>query len=309
MLLGLASVVGGALLGAALAASDETAAALPETHAATGPIELHSYQQIGVAMFPAGVQYIFEGEARLPLWAGSKSPLLADTNLALVGHAELTPSFPRLGAMLRVAPVAFWDATLRVDGTWYFGAFSSILPFDDPAWQATAENKRAAIADGDRTGGWGVRFDAETRLKGKVGPIIAVLELQYRHHHVEGAAPGAAGGEIAWFWEPTEMLNVAGDGDVVNRNAYLFAELRKPVRATPGGPQVDDRKLWLGVIGMWQGCPQSGDRNVRVGPVFIWKPARGPTAPTILGGAQAWVVSNFTPVLPPYSFVAASWSR
>ncbi|MDP2310069.1 MAG: hypothetical protein Q8P18_28895 [Pseudomonadota bacterium] len=269
-------------------------------HAA--PVELHTSHQLGVALFPEGVQYVFEAEARLPLWK-SDHFLLADGHIALAGHAEITPSFPRVGPVLRIAPVAFWDATFRAYGTWYIGAFSSILPFDDPAFEATKANKRELVADGVRTGGWGLRLDAETRLKGRAGPVIVVLELQWRHHHVE-----AYDRDLEWFWDPSEMLNVSADGDVINRNGYLFFELIKPVKPAEGVP-ANDRKLWIGALGMWQSSPQSGDRNIRLGPVLFWKPANGPTVPTMIVGSQVWLDSNFTPVFPPYTFVAANWAR
>lgn len=269
--------------------------------ALAAPVELHTTHQLGVALFPEGVQYVFEAEARLPLWK-SEHVLLADAHIALGGYAALTPSFPRVGPVLRIAPVAFWDATFRAYGTWYFGAFSTILPFDDPTFEATRENKRSLIDEGFRTGGWGLRFDAETRLKGRAGPVIVVLELQLRHHHVE--VPNQ---DLDWFWDPSEMLNVSADGDVINRNGYLFVELVKPVKAAEGVP-ADDRKLWVGALGMWQTSPQSGDRNLRVGPVLFWKPASGPTVPTIIVGSQAWLESNFANTLPPYTFVAANWA-
>ncbi len=270
--------------------------------ALAAPVELHTTHQLGIALFPEGVQYMFEVEGRLPLWK-SDHFLLADGHVALAAHAEVTPSFPRGGPVLRIAPVAFWDATFRAYGTWYFGAFSSILPFDDPAFEATRENKRGLVADGVRSGGWGIRLDAETRLKGKAGPVILVLELQYRKHHVE-----LYDGELAWFWEPTEMINVAGDGEVINRNGYLFFELVKPTKASEAGP-ANDRKLWIGALGMWQTSPQSGDRNIRLGPVLFWKPADGPTVPTFILGSQAWLDSSFHPTFPPYTFLAAQWAN
>lgn len=265
--------------------------------AAPGPaVETHTQHQFGIALFPTGVQYIFEGEARVPLWR-SDHLLLKDAHVAVIGHAELTPSFPRAGLVVRVAPVAFWDLTLRAWGTWYFGSFSSILPFDDPSFAATTEGKAGLVEAGVRTDGWATRLDVETRLKGRVGPVILVLELQVRHHEVS-----ASSGAIEWFWEPTEMLNVPAVGEVINRNAYLFYELNKPAHD-------QDRKLWIGAIAFWQWCPQSLDQNVRIGPVMFWKPAPGPRVPTLILGAQAWVESGFTPVLPPYTFLAASWAQ
>lgn len=265
-------------------------------------VELHTLHQIGLATFPAGLQYFFEGEARIPLW-NSDSVLLRDAHVAIIGHAEITPAFPRVGPTVRIAPVAVWDATFKAWTTWYFGAFSSILPFDDPSFRATPEAKRALVADGKRVSGWGVRFDAETRLKGRLGPVIAVLELQYRKHHVT-----TADGDLAWFWEPSDMLNLAADGEVINRNAYLFYEVKAP-RAADAERPADDAKLWLGLVGFWQTSPQSDDRNIRLGPVAFWKPKDGPRWPTLVLGAQPWLDSNFAAVLPPYSFVAAIWNH
>ncbi len=275
-----------ALLGAALAA----------------PAELHTLHQVGIAAFPEGLQYFVEAEARIPLF-DSDHVLLKDSHIAVIGHAEITPAFPRIGPTLRIAPIAVWDVTFRAWSTWYFGAFSSILPFDDPSFPATQENKRALIAAGERYSGWGVRFDAETRLKGKVGPVIAVFELQYRRHHV--TVPGY---DLQWFWEPSDMINIAADGEIINRNGYLFYEVQKPREAGADAP-ANDAKLWAGLVGFWQTSPQSGDRNIRLGPVAFWKPAHGPKVPTLIVGAQAWIDSNFTPTFPPYSFVAATWTR
>lgn len=264
--------------------------------------ELHTLHQVGVAMFPEGLQYFVEAEARLPLW-DSDHVLFRDAHVSIIGHAEITPAFPRIGPTVRIAPIAIWDATFRAWSTWYFGAFSSILPFDDPTFPATAENKRRLIAEGKRYAGWGVRFDAETRLKGRVGPVIAVFELQYRRHAIE--VPGY---DLKWFWEPSDMINLSADGEVINRNAYLFYEVRAPREAGADGP-ADDAKLWLGLVGFWQTSPQSGDRNIRLGPVAFWKPKHGPSWPTLIIGAQPWLDSNFAPVLPPYSFVAATWNH
>lgn len=264
--------------------------------------ELHTLHQVGLAFFPEGLQYFVEAEARLPL-GDSDHVLFRDAHVSVIGHAEITPAFPRIGPTVRIAPIAIWDATFRVWSTWYFGAFSSILPFDDPSFRATQEAKRELIAEGRRISGWGVRFDAETRLKGRVGPVIAVFELQYRRHAIQ--TPGY---DLQWFWEPSDMINLSPDGEIINRNAYLFYEAKAPREAGADGP-ADDSKLWLGLVGFWQTSPQSGDRNIRLGPVAFWKPKDGPKWPTLILGAQPWLDSNFAEVFPPYSFVAATWNH
>ena len=239
------------------------------------PLEAHALAQIGAALFPEGVQVLAEGELRQPL-GSSSHVLLKDSHVSLLLHAEMTPSFPRGGPVLHIEPVAFWDVTFRAFGTYYFGAFSSIIPLEDPATTKTP---------GDRQAGAGLRLDAETRLKAKVGPIIAVVEAGVRHHQVWS--------ELEWFWEPSEMLTIPREGLVIRRSAILLLEPREepPVR--------------IGFLGNWDSCPATDDENVRLGPLLMWKPT--PKTPTLYAGTQAWLVSRFADPFPPYVFLAAAW--
>lgn len=256
--------------------------------------EVHTMHQVGIAMWPAGAQYIFEAELRWKL-SRSESLLMRDSAVSLIGHAELTPAFPRGGLTLRVAPIAVWDLTLRAWGTWYFGNFSAVIPVDDPSFAATAEAK-AARAD-TRVPGWGLRLDVDSRVKLKAGPFIAVLEGEVRHHDVH-----TPDGQPMYWWEPTEMLLIPGEGWVFNRHLYLLEEFEPR-------DGDDDAFFYAGVYGVWSTSLGTGDENIRMGPLVIVKPAPGPTWPSFFVGMLPWIESRFIADLPPYTFLAANWSR
>ncbi len=258
--------------------------------------EYHSTEQVAIAAFPEGTQVLWEPEWRFSL-SDSEHGLLAGSHVALIPHVELTPSFVRGGPIVRFAPVAFWDAAVRVQGTWFWGAFSSLLPLSSPTLAATRAEKHAIIDAGERQGGWALRLDLTTRFKMKVGPLIALAEFEARRHHVETWHT-----DLAWFWEPTENLNLPADGWSIHRNLYVLIEAQKP--ADPA-----DKKLWAGAYGTWASCAVTGDRNIRLGPLVMWHPAARYTVPTLLIGSQAWIDSRFAPTWPPYTFVAANWSR
>lgn len=258
--------------------------------------EYHSTEQVAIAAFPEGAQVLWDPEWRFPL-GHSEHVLLKGNHIAFIPHMELTPSFPRGGPVIRFAPVAVWDAAIRLQGTWFLGAFSSLLPLPSPDFVADRAAKRALIAAGERDGGWGLRLDLTTRFKMKLGPVIGLVEFEARRHHVR-----SWDGELAWFWEPTENINLPADGWSIHRNAYLLVEAQKPI-------EPDDKKLWLGAYFTWASCAATADRNVRLGPLLMWHPADGYGVPTLLAGSQVWIESRFAPTLPPYTFLAANWSR
>lgn len=260
------------------------------------PLEYHQTEQVAVAFFPLGAQVYWEPEARLPLFE-SESVLLKPAHVALLGHVEMTPSFPRVGAMLRVAPVAIFDVTAKVYTTLFYGAFSSIYALPDGDVAATAAYKHGRALAGDREAGWGFRYDLSARLKGKAGPVLALVELELRHHDVH-----TWGGGLEYTWEPTEMLTVAAQGWTIHRNAMAFVQLVAPT-------DENDHTLMVGAMGNWNNAPATGDTNIVLGPVVAWKPAHGPKVPLLYLGAQAWIESRFVPTLPPYTFLAANWTR
>lgn len=256
----------------------------------------HETDQVAVALFPLGVQVYAEPEARLGI-GHSESVLFRDSHVALVGHAEMTPSFPRLGAGVRFSPIAVWDATARVSTALYYGAFSSLFPLDDGGVVADAAYLGAAGKAGEREGGWALRYDLSTRLKGKVGPIVAVVEVEGRKHDLHSFP-----GDLVWTYEPTEMMVVRHDGWTIRRSAIVFWEVQHAATE-------QDPKLWVGALGNWNSSPAADDENRLLGPFVAWKPTAGDAMPTFFLGSQAWLESRFRPVLPPFTFLAANWAR
>lgn len=258
-------------------------------------VEHHAEYQAAVAVAPGGIQLQYEPEWRWKLGKGT-GMLFEASHLAVGIRAEATPSFPRVGPILRFEPIAFWDVTLRGQATWFLGAFSSLLPVEDPYAVADQAAKAAWIEAGLREAGWALRFDANTRLKMRVGPIIAVAELEVRRHHTRDWD-----GNLQYFWEPAEMVVIPADGWTFHRNGYLLAEIQKP-------ENIEDRSLRIGLYGTWVSCLETDDVNVKAGPLLWWKPTRGLVMPVFLVGSQYWFVSRFHDALPPYTFLAAHWS-
>jgi hypothetical protein len=277
----------------------------PEGEPVSGPskpVWKHT-TQLAAAGFPEGAQLAHEFELRWRLWE-SDNVLLKDAHVALLGNGQLTPSFVRVGPGVRFAPVAVWDVTARVYGAYWWGAFTSLLPLETPDYAATQAARRELAEQGLRTSGAGVRFDLETRLKGKAGPVVLVLEGMGRYNAIDPSGDAT----FDWYWEPGDMVNAPTQGWVIHRNAYVF------VQAIENGPlsetNTDDRRLWVGATAFWTVAPASGDDALRVGPTFVVKPGTGPKVPQLLIGAQAWLESSSQPeALPPYTFVAASWTR
>lgn len=263
----------------------------------SGHVEVHQFEQLGGALFPEGVQGVHETELRLPLF-DSDSVLLHPAHVSLIGHIEATPAFvPRVGPILQIEPVAFFDASARVYGTYFLGTFSGMIPTDDPNFTGSKAGRRALVDAGARRPGFDLRVDLNARLKGRVGPVIAVLELEGRHHHTR-----TVDGDFPYWWDPSEMLTVASDGWVIDRKAYLFFELLHPA-------EEGDRKLWIGEYTDWMASPSTGDESLRSGPIVMWKPNDQPAMPTFIVGGFVWAQSRFAEKLPPYTVIAAQWAR
>jgi hypothetical protein len=242
------------------------------------------------------VIYAVDAEARVPLW-NSDHVLLKDAYVGLGGHAEITPSFPRGGPTLTFSPLAVWDLRLRAWGTWYFGTFGTVVATDDPGFAATPGNLDDAIDAGARTWATAVRFDADTRLKGRVGPVVAIVELQLRRLEMLGS-----GQDVAFYFDPSELLLVPASGWTVHRDAYVLVEGIRP--DAPG-----DRLLRAGVFGTWSTCVESADESVRLGPIAMWKPTAKPTMPTFFAGAQLWLEGRVYERFTPMTLLAAEWAR
>lgn len=260
-------------------------------------VEWHDQLQVGAALFPEGLQVLYEREARVPLYR-SDSPLLAPAHVSFKLHVEATPAFlPRAGPAIDFEPIAFFDCGARLYGTFWLGTFSAMIPADSASYTGTREERKAFIAAGARSAGWSLRADLHARLKAKVWRLIALAELEGRHHQAR-----TLDGPFDFWWEPSEMLTIASDAWVIDRKAWLFGEL---LRAETDA----DRKLWIGAVAMSLSAPSTGDHSLRLGAVALYKPTDEPAMPQFVLGAMPWVTSRFTEPLPPYVVMAAQWNR
>lgn len=257
--------------------------------------ETHLTAQVAACAFPEGAQVMVEPELRVPL-VDSRDPLVSSSHVAVLLHGEATPAFVRGGPALRFAPIAVWDATARVQSTHFFGILTAVLPAEGPDTVADRPWRRAARLAGEAEAANDLRVDLQTRLKARAGPVAAQLEWESRLHRMRLPS------DAQWVWEPSEMLVEPVDGWVHLQNAMAFLLL------VPGEGEAD-RRLWVGGWLHHGRVPASGDENLRVGPAGLWKPDPEPAWPTFAAGTQVWLESRMAPRLPPYTFVAATWTR
>ncbi len=262
-------------------------------------------EQFAAAGFPEGVQAVYEPEWRFTLYPEAEGPLsgsgpslahvLTDDNfVSVVLHTELTPAFPRVGPILRFSPFAVWDVSIGAYGIWYFGTFA-VFPLDDPDTAATREWKKESKSQGGLEGGVGLQAFADTRIKFKAGPVLGIAQLTVVRNDLTNYA-----GDLEWYWDPTDQINSPAHGWVVRRTGYLFWDIVHPTTATA-------KRLWIGSLLNWTSCAITDDRNIRLGPIVLWKPLDAATMPTIALGSQAWLVSRFHDTWPPYTFLALRW--
>lgn len=263
--------------------------------------ETRTLHQLGLANWPAGLQYSFEIEQRAYIAPDQEGVLWRNNHAALGAHADLTPAFLRLGPVVKFEPIAVWDMQARLYGTWYFGTFTTLMPLPEADTAATAAYKRDNI--GDRTGALGLRFEANSRFKIKIGPVLAVFEIEGRDILLDPLSddpdsdPRSAD-PIRYVWEPTEMLNLPLHSWTLHQNLILAGALI---------PEVDNRRLLVGLYGQRQQSLATGDENLRAGPMVWIHPWSSTAIPQIVAASQVWWVSGFTPVWPPYTWLALRW--
>jgi hypothetical protein len=230
---------------------------------------------VGGRLFPEGLTVSADVELPREL-VPTPSPVLAN-RLVLGLHVDANPAFFRAGPGLRLEPAAFAELVVRAQGTSYFGSFDTVAPCE----AGFVHGRDEAASQGP---GLGWRADGLARLKGRAGPVVAVVDGEARRHEVTGPA-----GEFTWFWESTELLVTPAHGWTVHANAYLLGEADAGWRA--------------GFWGTWDASPGAADENLRLG-VLATVPTPGPE---VIVGAQAWLRSRFLPMFPPYIVLAARW--
>jgi hypothetical protein len=215
--------------------------------------------------------------------------LLRNNHLGLAAQVAVNPAFTRGGPELKLEPIAFFDMTLRANGTWYYGSFFTPLP--EPTTAATADYRRShrdeAVGAGE------LRLDTNARLKLKVWKIIAVGDMEARYRVLRPFT-----GTFEWYWDSSEMINLPTEG-----LSYTSSQMVVGIIHQGEG----DEKLWIGAMGNWNGCRETKEDAWRAGPLIWWKPTPSPSVPDLVLGSQVWWKSRFHEPLGPYTFLALRW--
>lgn len=252
--------------------------------------------QLAASWFPKGLRYAVRAENRLPLWNRPESVLFEETYLGAGAAVELTPAYARVGPSVTFAPIAVFDVTVEALWSGYFGTFSGVTDFDT----ADADYSEAAFTrpevEARRRAGHGWRFGASPTLKARVGKVIVALPQDFRHFRMQIPA-GATG---AYWYEPEYDALLAWNDTLMVNQALAFWSFRDATDADP-------RRLWLGLNFTHQYVFGTEERQVKLGPMLVWKPGRGPVVPTIVVFAQAYLAARTHPTFPPYLAAAAIW--
>lgn len=253
-------------------------------------------EQLAVSWFGKGLRFAVSGERRYHLYDKPGDKLFEETFLAPGAYLELTPAYARIGPRVHWKPIAVFELTLEALWSGYFGSFSGVTDFPEPDsdYSEAAFETDDVIARARAGHGW--RFGASPTLQARVGRFIVALPSDFRH--VRMTTPDGATG--AFWYEPEFDAMLAWNDTVVVNNAlafWAFAD-EKP---------DDDRFCWVGARYTHQYVFGTEDRQQRVGPMVVVKPAKPKWVPTIAVFAQAWVQAPTRPVFPPYLAGALIW--
>lgn len=238
-----------------------------------------------VAAYP-GVQW--------RLWGEDGSLLFGDTFLKLDAVAEVTPSYARLGPRLTFSPIAVFEMSGHFLPSAYFGTFSSVKGFDDPATVYTD----AVLDASPRDSGLGYVWGGDATLRGKVGPVIVASWAELRGWQLK---PGDAVVGDYW-WEPQSELLIGMTDQTWSINGVLLYEQVFDV----AGFEPGDRKLYAGAMFNRSSAVGTGDTFMRLGPMvnFQLNPSWA-----FLVLVQAYLDDRiYTDPLPPYIGARVRWT-
>lgn len=227
------------------------------------------------------------------LWGAEDSVLFGSTFLRLEGVASVTPSYARLGPRVTFSPIAVMELSAHYLGSAYFGTFSSIKGFDDPAVVYDDDALDASVRGPGLGSVWGV----EATLQAKVGPVVVASFGDLKGWDVWPA--DRVVGE--YWWEPESELLLSRHDHTWGLNGVLLYE------------HVFDeergRKLYAGAMYSQAQSLDTKDAWRRVGPMVNFSLDR---RWSFLLLTQAYVEDRiYTTPLPPYVGVRVrrTWQR
>ena len=131
---------------------------------------------------PLGAETSFLPGVRQPRWDDPDNLLLSETYLQANGVVMITPAFTRAGIELAFQPAAVFELRARYAVVGYYGTFTAILPFADPAADYGPEAREGR----PRTSGWGSFTSVQPTLRLKAGPVVLLASTAWRYGALTG---------------------------------------------------------------------------------------------------------------------------
>ncbi len=263
--------------------------------AAAGTWDLE--HSVALSWFPKGLRYTFGAEYQVAApWVNPESVLFESALFGAGPYVELTPAYARTGGRLHFVPIAVLDITAEALASGYFGTFSGITDFDAP----DADFSEAAFEEPEviarNHAGFGFRYGVSPTLQAKVSKFIIALPQEFTRFTM--IVPEGATGD--YWYEPQYDALMKWDDTVMLNGALAFWAFKEK-------SDEDPRMFFLGARFDHQYVFGTGDRQVKVGPMVVWKPAKSAAVPVLVFFAQAWIESPIHEELPPYLAGAAIW--
>jgi hypothetical protein len=243
--------------------------------------------------WPLGVRATFRPGWTQHLWGREDDILFKDTYARAVADIVLTPSYVRAGPEIGFSPIAVLELNAQVVFSQYFGTFSSLIGFSDPATAPTNDVLQEEIDLGRRDQGWGIRFGGGATLQGQFGPVIVLLDGTLRHW-ITHPGPAVQG---PYIYEPEVSLMLAREDTTFEYLGLLGYEL----------PDArDDRSLLFGSGTLGSLSMVADDASLKTGLVGVYRFDHEHW--TVLALVAPYVFDRtYTTAFPPYVAAQAKW--
>lgn len=259
----------------------------------------HFDHQLAVSWFGMGARYLGDAEYRLHLpWEQKGSLLFDDVYVGPGPELEVSPAYVRAGARVHIVPIAVLDIAADVVGVGYFGTFGGMNDFDVPDGDYSEATLATPAALERSNSGYGVRYSITPTLQAKVGKLCVALPQEFTHFSM--VKPGTARGD--YWYENQYDAELRWDDTLMVNSALAFWALREDSKDDP-------RMLWVGARFDHQYVFGTEDRQLKAGPMIVWKPGRARAVPTLIFIVEPWLRSTAHELfVPPYLAAAALWS-
>jgi len=250
--------------------------------------------ETAVSYFTVGARVNMTSGLKQPLWNEEDSLLFEDTWLSLQAITNISPSYVRIGPQLSFSPLAMLEASAHYVVSPYFGTFSSLIGFDDPAAVYDPHTLDALAAEGERHPGFVTRYGADLTLKAKAGPVAALFISEWARWKL-------VDNDIVmkpYYYEPESKLLLSKTDTTVSNDALLLVDV----------PLLDAQKeLFVGLMGSQSRALVSEDVRRSIGPIFILNTKGGRTQHLLL--VQAMIDDRvMDQVFPPYIAIRSRYT-